>query len=112
VPVSDVKILSTGLAAGIIIDATVIRGVLARPGRPARPGQLVAAPPGRPAAARHPAHRQDGSRLTRPARQRPTRIPPVTPPARTEPGLAGQLRDQDTVRLNALIDREFEYCTT
>jgi RND superfamily putative drug exporter len=29
VPVTDVKILSTGLAAGIIIDATVIRGVLA-----------------------------------------------------------------------------------
>ena len=28
VPVTDVKILSTGLAAGIIIDATVIRGVL------------------------------------------------------------------------------------
>ncbi len=26
---TDVKILSTGLAAGIIIDATVIRGVLA-----------------------------------------------------------------------------------
>jgi RND superfamily putative drug exporter len=29
VPVTDVKILSTGLAAGIIIDATIIRGVLA-----------------------------------------------------------------------------------
>jgi len=29
VPQTDVKILSTGLAAGIIIDATVIRGVLA-----------------------------------------------------------------------------------
>jgi RND superfamily putative drug exporter len=29
VPVTDVKILATGLAAGIIIDATVIRGVLA-----------------------------------------------------------------------------------
>jgi len=29
VPVTDVKILSTGLAAGVIIDATVIRGVLA-----------------------------------------------------------------------------------
>jgi putative drug exporter of the RND superfamily len=29
VPVTDVKILSTALAAGIIIDATVIRGVLA-----------------------------------------------------------------------------------
>ena len=29
VPVTDVKILSTGLAAGIIVDATVIRGVLA-----------------------------------------------------------------------------------
>jgi len=29
IPVTDVKILSTGLAAGIIIDATVIRGVLA-----------------------------------------------------------------------------------
>ncbi len=29
VPVTDVKILSTGLAAGIVIDATVIRGVLA-----------------------------------------------------------------------------------
>jgi RND superfamily putative drug exporter len=29
VPVTDVKILSTGLAAGIIIDATLIRGVLA-----------------------------------------------------------------------------------
>ena len=28
VPVTDVKILSTGLAAGIIIDATIIRGVL------------------------------------------------------------------------------------
>ena len=28
-PVTDVKILSTGLVAGIIIDATVIRGVLA-----------------------------------------------------------------------------------
>jgi putative drug exporter of the RND superfamily len=26
--VTDVKILSTGLAAGIIIDATIIRGVL------------------------------------------------------------------------------------
>ena len=26
---TDVKILSTGLAAGIIIDATVIRGILA-----------------------------------------------------------------------------------
>jgi RND superfamily putative drug exporter len=29
VPQTDVKILSTGLAAGIIIDATIIRGVLA-----------------------------------------------------------------------------------
>ncbi|MGN6175807.1 MAG: MMPL family transporter [Streptosporangiaceae bacterium] len=29
VPVTDVKILATGLAAGIIIDATIIRGVLA-----------------------------------------------------------------------------------
>jgi putative drug exporter of the RND superfamily len=29
VPVTDVKILSTGLAAGIIIDATLIRGILA-----------------------------------------------------------------------------------
>ena len=29
VPVTDVKILATGLAAGIIVDATVIRGVLA-----------------------------------------------------------------------------------
>ena len=29
VPVTDVKILSTGLAAGIIIDATIIRGILA-----------------------------------------------------------------------------------
>ena len=29
VPVTDVKILSTGLAAGIIIDATIVRGVLA-----------------------------------------------------------------------------------
>jgi RND superfamily putative drug exporter len=29
VPVTDVKVLSTGLAAGIIIDATIIRGVLA-----------------------------------------------------------------------------------
>jgi RND superfamily putative drug exporter len=29
VPDTDVKILSTGLAAGIIIDATVVRGVLA-----------------------------------------------------------------------------------
>jgi RND superfamily putative drug exporter len=29
VPVTDVKILSTGLAAGIIVDATIIRGVLA-----------------------------------------------------------------------------------
>jgi RND superfamily putative drug exporter len=29
VPVLDVKILSTGLAAGIIVDATIIRGVLA-----------------------------------------------------------------------------------
>lgn len=28
-PVTDVKILSTGLAAGIIIDATIIRGILA-----------------------------------------------------------------------------------
>jgi RND superfamily putative drug exporter len=27
--VTDVKILSTGLAAGIIIDATIIRGILA-----------------------------------------------------------------------------------
>ncbi len=33
-------------------------------------------------------------------------------PPRTEPGLAGQLRDQDTVRLNALIDHEFEYYIT
>jgi uncharacterized membrane protein YdfJ with MMPL/SSD domain len=29
VPVTDVKILSTGLASGIIIDATLIRGILA-----------------------------------------------------------------------------------
>jgi len=29
VPVTDVRILSTGLAAGIIIDATIIRGILA-----------------------------------------------------------------------------------
>jgi RND superfamily putative drug exporter len=29
VPVTDVKVLSTGLAAGIIIDATIVRGVLA-----------------------------------------------------------------------------------
>lgn len=29
VPVTDVKVLSTGLAAGIIIDATIIRGILA-----------------------------------------------------------------------------------
>jgi RND superfamily putative drug exporter len=29
VPVTDVKVLSTGLAAGIIVDATLIRGVLA-----------------------------------------------------------------------------------
>ena len=29
VPVVDVKILSTGLAVGIIIDATIVRGVLA-----------------------------------------------------------------------------------
>ncbi len=29
VPQTDVKILSTGLAAGIIIDATIIRGILA-----------------------------------------------------------------------------------
>jgi putative drug exporter of the RND superfamily len=29
VPVTDVKILATGLAAGIIIDATLIRGILA-----------------------------------------------------------------------------------
>ncbi len=29
VPQTDVKILSTGLAAGIIVDATIIRGVLA-----------------------------------------------------------------------------------
>ena len=52
VPVTDVKILSTGLAAGIIIDATVIRGVLA-PALVAllRPGQLVDASPGRAAAA-------------------------------------------------------------
>lgn len=28
VPVTDVKILATGLAAGIIIDATIIRGIL------------------------------------------------------------------------------------
>jgi RND superfamily putative drug exporter len=29
VPVTDVKVLSTGLAAGIILDATIVRGVLA-----------------------------------------------------------------------------------
>lgn len=29
VPQTDVKILSTGLAAGVIVDATLIRGVLA-----------------------------------------------------------------------------------
>jgi RND superfamily putative drug exporter len=29
VPVTDVKILSTGLAVGIILDATIVRGVLA-----------------------------------------------------------------------------------
>ena len=34
VPVTDVKILSTGLAAGIIIDATIIRGILAPPWSP------------------------------------------------------------------------------
>jgi RND superfamily putative drug exporter len=30
VPVVDVKILATGLALGIVIDATLVRGVLAR----------------------------------------------------------------------------------
>jgi RND superfamily putative drug exporter len=29
VPVTDVKILSTGLAVGIILDATIVRGILA-----------------------------------------------------------------------------------
>jgi RND superfamily putative drug exporter len=29
VPVTDVKILSTGLAVGILLDATIVRGVLA-----------------------------------------------------------------------------------
>ena len=53
VPQTDVKILSTGLAAGVLIDATIIRGVLgAGAGGPARPGQLVAAGPARAAAAR------------------------------------------------------------
>lgn len=33
-PVTDVKILATGLAAGIVIDATIIRGVLAPPSSP------------------------------------------------------------------------------
>jgi putative drug exporter of the RND superfamily len=63
VPVTDVKILATGLAAGIIIDATVIRGVLAPAwspcsagptgGCPARPPGCCASPrsaPGRPTA--------------------------------------------------------------
>src|SRR5208337_184 len=36
-------------------------------------GQLVAAPAGRPAAARHPAHRRGVPRLTRPARRHPAR---------------------------------------
>ncbi len=34
VPVTDVKILSAGLAAGIIIDATIIRGIPTPPSLP------------------------------------------------------------------------------
>jgi len=62
VPVIDVKILATGLAAGIIVDATVIRGVLAPAlvallGRynwwlPAPAARLLRVTPLRPPAAR------------------------------------------------------------
>jgi RND superfamily putative drug exporter len=79
VPVTDVKILSTGLAAGIIIDATVIRGVLA-PALVALLGRANWWLP-RPAA-----------RLLRvtPLVARPHRAPPARQPhARRGPGPAG-----------------------
>jgi RND superfamily putative drug exporter len=79
VPVTDVKILSTGLAAGIIIDATIIRGVLA-PALVALLGQANWWLP-RPAA-----------RLLRvtPLVARPHRAPPARQPhARRGPGSAG-----------------------
>ena len=78
VPVTDVKILSTGLAAGIIIDATIIRGVLApalvaQLGRynwwlPAPAARLLRVTPLRPAAAARtppPSTNERGQQITR-----------------------------------------------
>jgi len=44
VPVTDVKIPATGLAAGIIIDATVIRGCSPRPRSPCSAGPTGSCP--------------------------------------------------------------------
>ena len=51
-PDTDLKVLATGLGAGILIDAVVIRCLLVPAhGRPVRPGELVAARAAGPAAA-------------------------------------------------------------
>ena len=86
VPVTDVKILSTVLAAGIIIDATVIRGVLAPAlvalfGRanwwfPRPAARLLHVTPLAPARVRAPGPRPAGSRRARDAARAEDARPP------------------------------------
>ena len=86
VPVTDVKILSTGLAAGIIIDATVIRGVLAPAlvalfGRanwwlPRPAARLLHVTPLAPVQVRAPGPRPAGSRRARDAARAADAGPP------------------------------------